>query len=559
MRKVVLAVVLAGILVGPAQAQAKVEALDPAAAGSPSLAGQALMSDESQLTGASLPESPFGASSAVSSIGLGNRSLAPAPESLVGFPTSGDSYAILSTGEIGTIASQFSAEYKGSTQFPSQTSPEPAARGVARDWTVLKLDVEVPDTANCLAFDFRFMSEEYPQFVGSTYNDAFIAEVDSSSWSVQSGGSLVRPNDFAASPLGEPISVNGVGPTEMTPEEATGTYFNAATRLLTARTPISPGAHSIYLSIFDASDKKLDSAVFLDNLRFVRLSPGSCLPLTTQPAVPLKVAKAGSGSGTVSSAPAGIECGADCEEEYEVGQIVDLSAVADAGSKFAGWSGGGCTGIGSCETTMSAAAKVTATFESLPPPKPPPAAPLVLTGIVPVNGQSVALVPESGRVLVKRPGQKKFTPLKEGQTIPVGSIVDTASGRAVLTSIDAAGEEQSALFYGGRFLIAQQEGSGLVVLRLRGDGPSCTGSASRQSRASTSGGGGRRLWGSGHGNFRTEGSYGSATVRGTVWFTEDRCNGTFFEVRRGLVAVRDFAAGRTVMVPAGQSYLVKSG
>jgi hypothetical protein len=190
-------------------------------------------------------------------------------------------------------------------------------------------------------------------------------------------------------------------------------------------------------------------------------------------------------------------------------------------------------------------------------PGPPPIVPLALTGIVPVNGQSVALVPESGRVLVKRPGQKKFVPLKEGQTIPVGSVVDTTAGRAVLTSINAAEEEQSALFYGGRFLVAQQEGSGLVVLRLRGDDPSCAGSSSRQ--ASSSGGGGKRLWGSGHGNFRTEGSYGSATVRGTVWFTEDRCNGTFFEVRRGLVAVRDFAAGRTVMVPAGSSYFAKSG
>lgn len=744
MRKVVLAATLAGVLWGPAQALASVEALDPAAAGSPAAAGKALMRDESQLTAALLPEYPFGGSSAESSIGVGDQSMAPAPESLAGFPTSGDSYTILSTGEIGTVASQFSPTYKGSTSFPSQASPAPATRGVARDWSVLKLDVEVPDTVNCLAFDFRFMSEEYPQFIGSKYNDAFVAEVDSNNWSVQSDGSLVRPNDFAASPLGEPISVNGVGPTEMTPQEAAGTYFNAATRLLTARTPISPGAHSIYLSIFDASDKKYDSAVLLDNLRFVRLAPSACRPLTTQPGVPLTVAKAGSGGGTVTSAPAGIECGAECEGGYEAGQIVDLTAAADPGSEFSGWSGGGCTGTGSCETTVSEAEEVTATFDTIPPPQPPtltatspgspangttplvigsaaddttvslyasgdcsgvpitttaspaqlaagieatvatnavtefsattssaspfpsscsnaisyledsaapdttieakpaspstsitarftftgadpggsgvagfeckldgaafapctspksydslgdgahrfevraidevgnveakpasyvwqvdtsvagppPIAPLALTGIVPVNGQSVALVPESGRVLVKRPGQKKFVPLQEGQTIPVGSVVDTTAGRAILTSINAVEEEQSALFYGGRFLVAQQEGSGLVILRLRGDGASCTGSASRQSEASSSGSGGRRLWGSGHGNFRTEGSYGSATVRGTIWFTEDRCNGTFFEVRRGIVAVRDFAAGRTVMVPAGKSYFAKSG
>src|SRR6185369_14561211 len=39
-----------------------------------------------------------------------------------------------------------------------------------------------------------------------------------------------------------------------------------------------PGAHSIYLSIFDASDKALDSAVFLDNLRFVNENASTCRP-----------------------------------------------------------------------------------------------------------------------------------------------------------------------------------------------------------------------------------------------------------------------------------------
>jgi hypothetical protein len=235
------------------------------------------MDNAALLTGASLPERPFGDSGLGSSIGIGDRGTGP-PESLAGFPTSGDSYSILSTGSINTVATQFSAGYQGSTQFPSQASPEPALRGDARDWTVLKLDVDVPAGANCLAFDFRFLSEEYPKYVGSTYNDAFVAEVDANDWSVLNGGELVRPNDFAASPLGEPISVNGVGPTEMTAAEAAGTYFNAGTRLLTARTPIAAGAHSVYFSIFDASDKKYDSAVFLDNLRFVKLAPIACRP-----------------------------------------------------------------------------------------------------------------------------------------------------------------------------------------------------------------------------------------------------------------------------------------
>ena len=44
-------------------------------------------------------------------------------------------------------------------------------------------------------------------------------------------------------------------------------------------------------------------------------------------------------------------------------------------------------------------------------------------------------------------------------------------------------------------------------------------------------------------------------MRGTIWFTEDGCDGTLVRVRRGRVAVRDLRLRKTVIVPAGQSYL----
>jgi hypothetical protein len=43
------------------------------------------------------------------------------------------------------------------------------------------------------------------------------------------------------------------------------------------------------------------------------------------------------------------------------------------------------------------------------------------------------------------------------------------------------------------------------------------------------------LWGSGKGQFRTKGRYAAATVRGTIWLTADRCDGTFVRVRRGVI------------------------
>ncbi|MBK7976643.1 MAG: FG-GAP repeat protein [Deltaproteobacteria bacterium] len=75
----------------------------------------------------------------------------------------------------------------------------------------------------------------------------------------------------------------------------------------------------------------------------------------------LSVTKAGAGSGTVTSAPAGIDCGATCAASYDYGTTVTLTPAPAPGSSFAGWSGA-CTGSGSCQVSMTAAKSVTATF-----------------------------------------------------------------------------------------------------------------------------------------------------------------------------------------------------
>jgi len=80
----------------------------------------------------------------------------------------------------------------------------------------------------------------------------------------------------------------------------------------------------------------------------------------------LGVTRAGTGSGTVTSNPAGISCGATCSASYTSGTSVTLTAAAATGSTFGGWSGA-CTGTGSCIVTMTAARSVTATFNGSQP------------------------------------------------------------------------------------------------------------------------------------------------------------------------------------------------
>jgi YD repeat-containing protein len=75
----------------------------------------------------------------------------------------------------------------------------------------------------------------------------------------------------------------------------------------------------------------------------------------------LTVSKSGTGSGTVTSNPAGINCGNDCNKAYNPGTSVTLTARAASGSTFAGWSGA-CSGTGDCVVTMDSNKSVTAAF-----------------------------------------------------------------------------------------------------------------------------------------------------------------------------------------------------
>ena len=190
---------------------------------------------------------------------------------LAGFPRAGKSFAILSTGNARLADDPNDAPDSGSE------SRGPSIRG-ARDVVIMRIDLRVPAKANCLSFNFRFLSEEYPEFVGDVFNDSFVAELDHSTWKTGTTADpeVNAPGNFAVDSEGNAIRINKAGVETMRRASAKGTTFDGATRLLRASTPVTPGNHHLYLSIFDQGDRIYDSAVFLDNLRANRRTP--CKP-----------------------------------------------------------------------------------------------------------------------------------------------------------------------------------------------------------------------------------------------------------------------------------------
>lgn len=84
--------------------------------------------------------------------------------------------------------------------------------------------------------------------------------------------------------------------------------------------------------------------------------------MTSPPQYLLLTLKPGTGQGTVSGP--GISCGDTCLAVYNPGTVVSLSATADPGSIFDGWSGGGCSGTGLCMVIMNANTTITANFKT---------------------------------------------------------------------------------------------------------------------------------------------------------------------------------------------------
>jgi hypothetical protein len=177
------------------------------------------------------------------------------------FPQHGDTFGLMTTG-----AAQSADDANSSTRTAAFNGGKPVRGNTDRDVVVLKVDFNAPNGTNCLSLgSFAFYSEEFPEWVGSAFNDAFIAELDTSDWTTN-GSVISAPNNFAFDPQGKVISINSTGEAAMSAANAAGTTYDGATALLQASKTVTPGSHSLFLSIFDQGDEDYDSAVMVDNI-----------------------------------------------------------------------------------------------------------------------------------------------------------------------------------------------------------------------------------------------------------------------------------------------------
>ena len=156
--------------------------------------------------------------------------------------------------------------------------------------------------------------------------------------------------------------------------------------------------------------------------------------------------------------------------------------------------------------------------------------------LTPVLAHSVVVAPVTGKVRVKAAGEHRSAVLRAARVVPTGSFIDATRGKVRIVSADTAvGKTQSGKFDGGAFVVRQARTAltDLILSSTRKIVGICgaRGAASKPLPPKVI----RKLRGNAKGKFRTIGRFAAATVRGTEWTTEDRCDGTLTEARRGVV------------------------
>jgi hypothetical protein len=174
----------------------------------------------------------------------------------------------------------YQSGYPSGVPFTSQTCPNQQT-GSPHDTISLQVKLRVPTNATELAFDVKFYTTEFPQYVCSNFNDIFLARLTPPPPS----SSPANTNNITFDSKGEPLSVNNVLLDVCTAQTAGNKYFacpagtselegtgfetHAGTTWLVTKAPVDGGSTvTVDFGIMDAADGLYSSSVLVDHVRF---------------------------------------------------------------------------------------------------------------------------------------------------------------------------------------------------------------------------------------------------------------------------------------------------
>jgi hypothetical protein len=186
--------------------------------------------------------------------------------------------------------------------------------------------------------------------------------------------------------------------------------------------------------------------------------------LKAKPEFKLTIAKAGTGSGSVT-------CNAGaCAATYPGGTEVTLTASAASGSTFAGWSGAGCSGTASCKVTLNADTTVTATFnkeEVKPPPPTEGTAKAAATAKVKSGKAELKLTCSGGPCKGTLQLKAKVKQGKKTKTLVIGKAsFSLAEGATATVKVKLSGPAKQELAK-GKTLKAKVTGTGITASTVK--------------------------------------------------------------------------------------------
>ena len=191
-------------------------------------------------------------------------------------PTEGSSFVMLSTGRADLVPATTDGLNSGNERGNWFQGGQ---YGNPRDEANLQLQLRVPSYMHFLYYDVQFFTVEYPEYVGTQYNDKFTITVTSPSEGVSSYVIDVNGGDFVLNARDAPLLGSGYNlfATSGNPDNVdwltttpnpTGADAGA-TALIGREHPVSPGEIiTITFDLIDVGDNQFESSAFIDNLRF---------------------------------------------------------------------------------------------------------------------------------------------------------------------------------------------------------------------------------------------------------------------------------------------------